>query len=168
MTFDSLKPTEQITQVVPADGWYAEFAADDGQPYHVRLAAWGLVERFDNGSVRRELRGLGSWNSPQIVKMLPNVGGLNKIRDDEIDESALVRMEAILNSMTPQERALPQIINGSRKKRIARGSGTTVQEINRLLKQYLAMKKMMKTFSKGMGPRRFGRLAKGLPPELFH
>lgn len=66
MTFDSLKPTEQITQVVPADGWYAEFAADDGQPYHVRLAAWGLVERFDNGSVRRELRGLGSWNSPQI------------------------------------------------------------------------------------------------------
>lgn len=104
----------------------------------------------------------------QIVKMLPNMQGLSKIRDEEIDESAIVRMEAILDSMTAKERRLPQIINGSRKKRIARGSGTTVQEINRLLKQYLAMKKMMKSFSKGLGPRKFGRLAKGLPPELFH
>src|SRR5438309_10445563 len=60
-----------------------------------------------------------------------------------------------------------QIINGSRKKRIAKGSGTSVQEINRLLKQYLAMKKMMKTFSKGFGARRFGKMVKGLPPEFL-
>ena len=71
------------------------------------------------------------------------------------------------DSMTAREREYPQLINGSRKKRIARGSGTSVQAINQLLKQYLAMKKMMKTFSKGFGPRKFGKFGTGLPPELF-
>jgi hypothetical protein len=66
MSYSSFKPTEQIAQIVPAEGWYAEFAAEDGRPYHVRLAAWALVERFDSGSVRRELRGLGPWNSPHM------------------------------------------------------------------------------------------------------
>ncbi len=103
----------------------------------------------------------------EIVKMLPNMGNM-KIKDDEIDESALGRMEAILSSMTGKERDFPQVLNGSRKKRIARGSGTSVQEINQLLKQYLQMKKMMKTFSKGFGGRRFGKLAKGFNPEMFH
>jgi signal recognition particle subunit SRP54 len=79
----------------------------------------------------------------------------------------MVRMQAILDSMTRKEREYPQIINGGRKKRIAKGSGTSVQEINRLLKQYLAMKKMMKTFSKGFGARRFGKMVKGLPPEFL-
>ena len=68
---------------------------------------------------------------------------------------------------TPKLVRMPQIINGGRKKRIAKGSGTSVQEINRLLKQYLAMKKMMKTFSKGFGARRFGKMVKGLPPEFL-
>jgi len=103
----------------------------------------------------------------QIVSMLPSLG-FGKIKEDDIDEGAIVRMEAILSSMTRKEREHPQILNGSRKKRIARGSGTSVQEINQLLKQYLAMKKMMKTFSKGFGPRKLGKLGKGLPPELFH
>ncbi|HEY5611461.1 MAG TPA: signal recognition particle protein [Thermoanaerobaculia bacterium] len=103
----------------------------------------------------------------QIVSMLPSLG-FGKIKEDDIDEGAIVRMEAILSSMTRKEREHPQIINGSRKKRIARGSGTSVQEINQLMKQYLAMKKMMKTFSKGFGPRKLGKLGKGLPPELFH
>jgi len=98
----------------------------------------------------------------QLVGMLPGAG---KISEDQIDEKAIVRMQAILDSMTAKEREYPQIINGSRKKRIAKGSGTSVQEINRLLKQYLAMKKMMKTFSKGFGARRFGKMVKGLPPE---
>src|SRR5437588_13079903 len=75
----------------------------------------------------------------QIVGMLP--GGA-KITEDQIDEKAIVRMQAILDSMSRKEREYPQIISGSRKKRIAKGSGTSVQEINRLLKQYLAMKKM--------------------------
>src|SRR5512140_3198774 len=100
----------------------------------------------------------------QIVKMLP---GANKIDENDIDEKVIVRMEAILDSMTRKEREFPQIIDGKRKKRIAKGSGTSVQEINRLLKQYLAMKKMMKTFSRGLGARRFGKMMKGLPPELL-
>jgi hypothetical protein len=75
MSYESLKPTEQIVQIVPADGWYAEFAAEDGQPYHVRLAAWALVERYDRGALRRELRGLGPWNSPHM-DLLDAVGEL--------------------------------------------------------------------------------------------
>ncbi|HEY3054542.1 MAG TPA: signal recognition particle protein [Thermoanaerobaculia bacterium] len=101
----------------------------------------------------------------QIVNMLPGVSG--KIKEEDIDEKAIVRMQAILDSMTHKEREYPQIISGQRKKRIAKGSGTTVQEINRLLKQYLQMKKMMKTFSKGFGARRFGKMVKGLPPEFL-
>ncbi|HJT16637.1 MAG TPA: AAA family ATPase, partial [Thermoanaerobaculia bacterium] len=100
----------------------------------------------------------------QLVGMLPGAG---KISEDQIDEKAIVRMQAILDSMTLKEREYPQILNGSRKKRIAKGSGTTVQEINRLLKQYLQMKKMMKSFSKGFGARRFGKMVKGLPPEFL-
>jgi signal recognition particle subunit SRP54 len=101
----------------------------------------------------------------QLVGMLPGLG--NKVEEGDIDEKAIVRMQAILDSMTQKERAFPQLINGARKKRIAKGSGTTVQEINRLLKQYLAMKKMMRSFSKGFGARRFGKMVKGLPPEFL-
>jgi signal recognition particle subunit SRP54 len=101
----------------------------------------------------------------QIVNMLPGVAG--KVKEEDIDEKGIVRMQAILDSMTARERELPQLINGSRKKRIAKGSGTSVQEINRLLKNYLQMKKMMKSFSRGFGARKFAKMAKGLPPELF-
>jgi signal recognition particle subunit SRP54 len=100
----------------------------------------------------------------QVVSMLPGAG---KINEEDVDENAIVRMQAILDSMTKKERAFPQLIDGKRKKRIAKGSGTTVQEINRLLKQYLQMKKMMRTFSKGFGARKFGKMMKGLPPEFF-
>jgi signal recognition particle subunit SRP54 len=133
-----------------------------------RLAERITRDKFTLEDLRAQLQQVKKMGPmSQIVKMLPNVGGLNKIKDDQIDENALGRMEAILNSMTSRERELPQILNGSRKKRIARGSGTRVQDVNQLIKQYLAMKKMMKSFSKGFGPRRFGKLAKGLPPELF-
>ncbi len=75
--------------------------------------------------------------------MMPGLGG--KIpKDVEVDEKALVRVEAIIQSMTPAERQRPQILNGSRRLRIAKGSGNSVQEVNRLLKQYEMMKKMMK------------------------
>ena len=96
--------------------------------------------------------------------MIPGAG---KISEEDIDEESIGRMQAILDSMTAKEREYPQIINGSRKKRVAKGSGTSVQEINRLLKQYLQMKKMMKTFSKGLGARKFGKMMKGLPPEFL-
>ncbi len=83
-----------------------------------------------------------------LVSMLP---GMGHIRDADLDAGALVRVQAILDSMTPKERVNPQVLNGSRKKRIARGSGQSVQEINRLLKQYAQMRKMMKTLQSMKG-----------------
>jgi len=92
----------------------------------------------------RMIRSLGPME--QILKMIPGVG--SKIKDLKVDEKQLIKIEAIINSMTPEERAKPHIINGSRKKRIARGSGTTILDVNKVLKQYEEMKKMMKKMKK--------------------
>ena len=87
----------------------------------------------------------------QLIGMIP---GLNRMTGDlgQVDESQLSRTAAIIDSMTPGERGRPVVINGSRRKRIARGSGTTVEEVNRLLKQFTQMRKMLKTV-KGMSRR---------------
>jgi signal recognition particle subunit SRP54 len=93
----------------------------------------------------QEVRKMGPLH--QVLGMLP---GMNRLPADvAVDESALGRIEAMIHSMTLEERQRPQVINGSRRKRIAAGSGTTVQDVNRLLKQYEQMQRMMKTFSKG-------------------
>ena len=91
-------------------------------------------------------------NLDQLLAMLPgaNTGAL---KNAQVDEGQMAKIEAIILSMTPRERANPDIINGSRRKRIAAGSGTSVEDVNRLLKQFDQMKKMMKQFS-GMGKRR--------------
>src|SRR6202140_2813486 len=131
-----------------------------------RLAHRVAKDKFTLEDLRSQLQQVKKMGPlSQLVGMLPGLG--NKIEEGDIDEKAIVRMQAILDSMTQKERAFPQIINGARKKRIAKGSGTTVQEINRLLKQYLAMKKMMRSFSKGFGARRYGKMMKGLPPEFL-
>ena len=130
-----------------------------------RLAHRVAKDKFTLEDLRSQLTQVKKIGSmADIVKMLP---GANKVTEDDIDEKALVRMQAILDSMTKKEREFPQLIDGKRKKRIAKGSGTSVQEINRLLKQYLMMKKMMRSFSKGFGARKFGKMMKGLPPEMF-
>jgi signal recognition particle subunit SRP54 len=85
------------------------------------------------------LRKMGPLSS--VVSMLP---GMSQVRESDLDPKALTRVIAIVDSMTPQERATPRVLNGSRKKRIARGSGQTVQEINRLLKQFAQIQRMMK------------------------
>jgi len=90
------------------------------------------------------IRNLGPIEN--ILKMIPGIG--SKIKDLKVDEKQFVKIEAIINSMTPEERANPHIINGSRKRRIARGSGTTIMDVNKLLKQYKEMKKMMKKMKK--------------------
>ncbi|MGQ9557249.1 MAG: signal recognition particle protein [Desulfurispora sp.] len=83
----------------------------------------------------------------QIIGMIPGLGNMKKLKDlGDIDDKELVYVEAIINSMTPWERANPHQINGSRRRRIARGSGTSVQDVNRLLKQFEQTKKMMKQF----------------------
>jgi signal recognition particle subunit SRP54 len=75
-----------------------------------------------------------------------------------LDESAWKRTEAIVYSMTPRERRNPEMIDGSRRRRIARGSGTTVQDVNQLLKQWREAKKLMEALASGHGPKMFGPL----------
>jgi len=76
--------------------------------------------------------------------MLPGMGNLKALSENKPDEKQLGRIEAIIGSMTPDERRKQHIINGSRRKRIAKGSGTSVEEVNRLLKQFVQMQKMLK------------------------
>ncbi len=93
----------------------------------------------------RQIRRMGPMS--QLLEMLPKVGPLKGLAGASVDEKQITRVEAIINSMTPVERRKPAVLNAKRKKRIARGSGTRVQDINRLLKQYRMMRKMMKGVS---------------------
>jgi signal recognition particle subunit SRP54 len=109
----------------------------------------------------KQIRKLGSLE--QILSMLPSIGPFKDMQKAKVDEKELVRVEAIINSMTPKERRNHQIINGSRRKRIAKGSGTSVQEVNQLLKQYAQTRKMMK----GMKNTFLGKRLKGMKlPEM--
>jgi signal recognition particle subunit SRP54 len=106
----------------------------------------------------RQVKKMGSLSG--IIKMLPSIGpfaGLQKVAD-QVDDKEITRVEAIINSMTPHERSHHEVINGSRRKRIARGSGTSIQEVNQLLRQYAQMKKMFKD----MGKASFGRKLAGM------
>ena len=91
----------------------------------------------------RTIRKMGPLE--QILGMLPGMGDVKTLAGNKPDESQMMRVEAIISSMTPEERRKQHIINGSRRKRIARGSGTSVEEINRLLKQFVQMQKMLKS-----------------------
>ena len=93
-----------------------------------------------------QVKKLGSLD--QLLNMLPGMGQLKKLNNMKPDEKKLVRIDAIINSMTKEERRGYKIINGSRKQRIARGSGTTVQDVNRLIKDFTQTKKMMERFTK--------------------
>jgi signal recognition particle subunit SRP54 len=88
--------------------------------------------------------------------MIPGMPSLKEAAPDGIDEKQVHRIEGIINSMTPHERRSHQVINGSRRKRIARGSGTSVEEVNRLLKQFVQMRKMLKAVG-GMSGGQVGR-----------
>ncbi|MCF7824796.1 MAG: signal recognition particle protein [Candidatus Marinimicrobia bacterium] len=101
---------------------------------------------FDLEDFKNQLKQLKSMGSiGDLISMIPGVKG---IKDVDIDEKRLTRIEAIINSMTLVERRKPQVLNGSRRKRIAMGSGTKVQDVNQLLKQFQSMRKMMKKFGK--------------------
>src|SRR5205809_3755275 len=79
-----------------------------------------------------------------IIGMLPGMGNVKALAENKPDENQIARIDAIISSMTADERRKQHIINGSRRKRIAKGSGTTVEEVNRLLKQFVQMQKMLK------------------------
>jgi signal recognition particle subunit SRP54 len=100
----------------------------------------------------KQVKKMGSVS--QLLEMIP--GATRLPQAGEIDERGLVKIEAIINSMTRDERQKPHIINGSRRRRIAQGSGTTVQDVNKLLKQFGEMQKLMKQFTMGRHGRRFG------------
>ena len=89
----------------------------------------------------------------QIMEMIPGMNQLGKNMPAELDEGQIMRTEAIIRSMTAEERRRPEIINGSRRRRIARGSGTTAQDINQLLNQFRQTQKLMKQFSRSRNPR---------------
>jgi signal recognition particle subunit SRP54 len=106
----------------------------------------------------RQMKKLGSLQS--VIKMLPSIGPFANMQKaaSSVDDKQLVRVEAIIGSMTMHERLHHEVINGSRRKRIARGSGTSVQEVNQLLRQYAQMRKMFKD----MGKASFGRKLAGM------
>ncbi len=93
----------------------------------------------------QQIKKMGSLES--LLGLIPGLGG-KALKGLSVDERNLVRIEAMINSMTKQERAHPQILNGSRRKRIANGSGTSIQDVNRLVKQFEMMQKMAKDFSR--------------------
>jgi len=116
-----------------------------------RKASWDLEDFLQQMQQVKKMGSLGD-----MIKKIP---GLNRMmpKDMEVDEDELKYTEAIIYSMTPQERRHPKIINGSRRRRIADGSGTAVQDVNALLKDFEKMKKMMQQMMKGVpkgkGPR---------------
>jgi signal recognition particle subunit SRP54 len=112
--------------------------------YKLRKDAFTLEDFMDQ---IRQIRKMGSIES--ILNMIPGIGGLKRLKGIQFQEQELVKIEAIVNSMTPQERLNHTILNGSRRLRIAKGSGTTVQDVNRLLRQYTNMLKVMKKLRRG-------------------
>jgi len=101
-----------------------------------------------------------------MVDQLRGVGQLAPAVRNLVDDMHMSRLEAIINSMTRKERRFPDVINGSRKKRIAAGSGTEVQDVNRLLKQFMEMQKMMKKMSKGGIGKMLRDLKGRMPPGM--
>ncbi len=114
--------------------------------------------------LRKQIEGLRKMGSMEnILEMIPGMGNLKgMVGNAQFNEKELAHMEAVILSMTPQERMKPSIITGSRKRRIAKGSGTSVQMVNRVLKQHAQMVKMMKGLKKGKRGKKKG-LMKGLP-----
>ena len=117
-----------------------------------------MENKFDMNDMLDQLAQMKKMGGvASLVSMLP---GGNKINPDDIDEKAFVHIEAIIHSMTPAEREKPSIINPKRKRRIAAGSGTSVEEVNKLLRQFEMMQKMMKQMKKN--PKAFGRRLRGM------
>ena len=130
-------------------------AAEDEQEEMERRLRAGQFTFDDFLQSYRMMRRMGPVQN--VLSMIPGLG--SQLKGLDVNESELSRVEAIVLSMTPQERQMPHLIDGSRRKRIAAGSGTTIQQVNQLLSARKQMQKMMKQMGKGKMP--------GLPPELM-
>jgi len=127
----------------------AEAAATEDEQREMEARVMAGELNFDDFLTSyRMMRKMGS--AKNLISMIPGMG--NQLKDVDVDERELARVEAIILSMTPRERKLPHVIDGSRRQRIAKGSGTTVQQVNQLLNARKQMQKMMKQLSKGKMP----------------
>ena len=147
--------TARDSRFVEVLGHYNPRTAPEKLERKIRLDEFTLEDFRDQ---LRTIKKMGPLE--QIIGMLPGMGNLKELtaNREQIDDKQLDRIEAIINSMTPKERRNHQLINGSRRKRIAKGSGATVEEVNRLLKQFVQMKKMLKQLGgmAGLGKKRGG------------
>ena len=109
-------------------------------------------------SQMEQMKKMGSMKD--LIGMIPGVG--KAVKDIDIDDDSLKPIEAIIKSMTPKERSTPEILNGTRKQRIAKGSGTSIQEVNQLIKQFDQMRKMMKMMNKSGGKRALANMLGGM------
>ncbi len=110
-----------------------------------------MDNEFTLGDFRDQMKQLAKLGSMEsLLGMLPNVGPMKALKDAKVDPKEMSRVVAIIDSMTPKERNNHMIINGARRRRISKGSGTSVQEVNNLLKQYAEARKMMKAFTGGL------------------
>ena len=109
----------------------------------------------------KQLRKLGPLEN--LLGMMPNLGPMKDLKNVKVDEKELTRIVAIIDSMTPKERDNHMLINGARRRRIAKGSGTSVQDVNNLLKQYGQARKMMKSMSGGLLGKKMGKLKLPFP-----
>jgi len=137
---------------------------DDAERLEEKIRA----NEFTPGDFRdqhRTIRKMGPIE--QIVGMLPGMGNLKALAENKPDEKQMGRIEAIIDSMTPDERRKQHIINGSRRKRIAKGSGTSVEEVNKLLKQFVQMQKMLKSLGGMAGLSGGGKKARRRAMEML-
>jgi signal recognition particle subunit SRP54 len=144
-----------LTLIEKAENAYSEA---DAKKLEQKLRGDGF-DMNDLLSQMQQIKKMGSLR--QLINMIPGVSG--KIKDEDLDSVNMGRIEALIQSMTPAERAKPDIITPPRKRRIAKGSGNDVSDVNRLLKQFEQMSKMMKQFGGKKGKM---RLPKNLPPMI--
>ncbi len=117
-----------------------------------------LSNKFDFEDFLKQIKMIKKMGSlKSLMAMIPGIN--SAIKNADIDDKQLVKVEAIIQSMTKKERAKPRILNGSRRKRIARGSGSSIQDVNRLIKQFNEMQKMMKKINSKGGKKLFGNFA---------
>ncbi len=137
---------------------------DEAEKLAKKLKTGDSFDLNDFLSQLKQMRNMGGMAS--MMSKMPGMSQLPDAVKSQMDDKITVRMEAMINSMTRKEREKPEIIKGSRKRRIAAGSGTTVQEVNRLLKQFDDMQRMMKKMKKG-GLAKMMRGMKGMMPPGF-
>lgn len=134
------------------------------QAFAQKIQKTGQFDLEDFRQQLQQIQGMGGIGG--LMGKLPGMGQLKNQMQEGVAEKEFKRLEAIINSMTPKERAYPTLLKGSRKRRIAAGSGTQVQDVNKLLKQFEQMQKMMKKVSKGGMKNMMRGMAGKLPPGM--